>query len=453
MKIVIEGAGEVGRHLAKMMANEGNEVTVIDKDQSRLALLRSVADVVTIFGNPSSVEVLKEADCGNADLFISVNPMTSQDVNIVSAVIAKHLGAKRVIARTDIEDYLFKDNNLLFKEMGIEFVFYPEKFAAHEIVTQLKHTASTDSMDFAKGKIRMVVFRLEEGSRLFDMDLRQFSMDVSKDPGHNFRVVAVASEGKTIIPSPDYKFRYHDLLFIVAKPEGIDAVTEYLGKSNIEVNNVMILGASRITEIVANKLSGQGVKVKVLEKDMDKCYALSKVLDESITVVNRDGRNSDVLLDENIKGCDAFVSLTQNDETNILACVMAKKLGVERTIAEVESLEYIRLAEEMGVDAIINKKLLTAARLFRFTYSGQGRTVKKMSGTDAEILEYTAQKGSRVTKQQVKDLNFPKNAIIASVSRGKDAFIAVGNTQIEDFDKVVVFALPGSSDEVDKFFK
>ncbi|MBO8470832.1 MAG: NAD-binding protein, partial [Bacteroidetes bacterium] len=223
--------------------------------------------------------------------------------------------------------------------------------------------------------------------------------------------------------------------------------------SNIEVDKLMILGGGPIGEMVAQQLYRQIDSIKIIELKKDRCVELSEKLGSNVTVVNGDGRDSDMLLEEGIKNYDAFVAVTSNTETNILACVAAKKLGVSRTIAEVENIEYIRLAEEMGVDAVINKKLITAGRIFKFTLSSKVRFIKYMSGTNAEVLEYIVSPGSWITKGMLKDIGFPKNAIIGGVIRGNEAFIAVGDTEIKAYDRVAVFALPQAVKEVDKFFR
>ena len=219
------------------------------------------------------------------------------------------------------------------------------------------------------------------------------------------------------------------------------------------VNSVMILGGSPIGEIVATQLAKQLDSVKLIEMNKAKCMALSETLPSNVIVVNGDGRNSDMLLEESIKEYDAFVAVTNNSETNILACVAAKSLGVARVIAEVENIEYIRLAESMGVDAVINKKLITASRIFKFTLSNKVRFIKYMSGTNAEVLEYIVAPDTAITKKQLKDMNFPKNAIIGGLIRGNESFIAVGDTQIHAYDRVAVFAMPEAVKEVDRFFR
>ncbi|MCI6493286.1 MAG: Trk system potassium transporter TrkA [Bacteroidales bacterium] len=452
MKIIIAGAGEVGSHLAKMLSGEANEITVIDKSRERLDSLVANTDVVTVEGNPSSLKVLHEAGASSADLFIAVNPSESQDVNIVSAMLAKKLGSKKATARINTEEYLTYENKYLFTEMGIDLLFYPEKIAAGEIVDLLRRTASTDSMDFARGKLNMAVFRLEDESPLIGMNMAEFSQ-VAATQGHNFRVVAIARGDETIIPKFDTKFKYHDLVFIISKREGMEMLMSYIGKTNIEVNKLMILGGSPIGEMVARQLCKQVDSVKIIEMNKEKCIELSEKLPDNVIVVNGDGRNSDMLLEESIRDYDAFVAVTNNSETNILACVAAKRLGVSRTIAEVENLEYIRLAEGMGVDAVINKKLITAGRIFKFTLSNKVRFIKYMSGTNAEVLEFIVAPDTKITKYPLKDINFPRNAIVGGVIRGNESFIAVGDTQIQAYDRVAVFALPEAIKEVDRFFR
>ena len=452
MKIVIAGAGEVGSHLEKMLSNESNDITVIDSDQERLDALGAIADVVTVEGNPSTIHTLQEAGTADADLFIAVNPSDSQDVNIVSAMLAKKLGSKKVTARINNEEYLSYENKYLFTEIGIDLLFYPEKIAAGEIADLLKRTASTDSMDFARGKLQMAVFKLEEESSLLGMNMAEFSQHAAED-GMNYRVVAIARNNQTIIPKFDTKFKYHDLVFIISKREGMDVLMKYIGKKNIEVNNLMILGGSPIGEMVARQMAKELDSVKLIELNKEKCLDLSEKLPSNVIVVNGDGRNSDMLIEESIKDFDAFVAVTNSSETNILACVAAKSLGVARTIAEVENLEYIRLAESMGVDAVINKKLITAGRIFKFTLSNKVRFIKYMSGTNAEILEFIVAPDTKITKVPLKDMGFPSNAIIGGIIRGNESFIAVGDTHIQAYDRVAVFALPEVVKEVDKFFR
>ena len=452
MKIIISGAGEVGSHLAKMLRNEANDICVIDSNQQRLTALSETADVVTVCGNPASIEVLKNAGAEKADLFVAVNPSTSQNVNVVCSALAKSLGSKKVVCRVNNEEYLAYDNKYLFSDMGIDLLFYPEKIAAGEIVDLLKRSASTEAMEFGRGKLQISVYKLEEDSPIIDKTLLDFSRDFA-DAETRFRVVAIARGNETIIPKIDTRFRYHDLVFIISRRDGNAPLMEYLGKKDIEIKSLMMVGGGPIAEMVAKQLGRQMESIKIIEEDKNRCLYLSEHLGDNVTIVNGDGRNTDLLIEESLRSTDAFVALTESSETNILTCVAAKKCGIARTIAEVENLEYIRLAEDMGVDAVINKKLITAGRIFKFTLSDKIRFIKYMSGTNAEVLEYITAPGSKITSAQLTDLDFPGDAVIGGLIRGNESIIAVGDTRIEDYDRVVVFALPQAVKEVDRFFR
>ena len=452
MRIIIAGAGEVGSHLAKMLSIDSNDITIIDSDEERLDILKSNTDVITFHGNPSSIEVLKAAGVENADLFIAVNPSSSQDVNIVSALLAKKLGSRKVTARINSEQYLSYENKYLFTEMGIDLLFYPEKIAANEIIDMLKRTSSSDSMDFARGKLQLSVFKLDDGSPIIDKKIKDF-VHLGDNNDLKFRVVAISRKNKTIIPGVDTKFKYHDLVLIVTKRDGVETLMDLLGKKDIEVKKLMILGGGPIGEMVAKHFGKILDQVKIIEINKEKCIALSGKLDNKITVVNGDGRNSDMLIEEDIKEFDAFVAVTSSSETNILACAAAKRMGIGRTIAEVENIEYINLAENMGVDAVINKKLITASRVFKFTLSNKVRFIKYMSGTNAEVLEFIVAPDSLITKKKLKDLDFPNDAIIGGIIRGNESIIAVGDSKINAYDRVAVFALPEAVKHVDALFK
>ena len=453
MKIVIEGAGEVGSHLAKMLRAEANEVTVIDDDAARITALTAYADVETVLGNPSSIQILRDAGVGRADLFIAVYPLAAQEVNIVGALLAKQLGAAKVIARVSDEDFLSAENRLIFKELGIELMFYPEKSAADEIVAFLKHNSTAETMDFARGRLQIAVFKLTEDSPILDLKLLEFIKDTSEEELRQFRVIAISRDEKTIIPRLDTKFLYGDLVFTITTREGVEALYRHFGKTNVSIGSAFILGGGPIGEMLARALDRSGMRVKLVENDKARCIELSEKLPETVRVVNGDGRNSDFLFDEGIQDYDAFIALTGNDESNVLSCVVAKKFGVPRTVAEVENIEYIHIAEEMGVDNVINKKLITAGRIFKFTLSGKARIVRYMTGTNAEVIEYTVAPGAAITAGPIKDIDFPRNAIIGGVIRGSEAFIAVGDTVIEPYDRVAIFALPETIREIDKFFK
>lgn len=452
MRIVIDGAGEIGSHLAKLLSREGNEITVIDNDDRRLQSISSSADVGVIEGEPTSMRTFREAGVAKCDLFIAVFPYVSQEVNAIAAMFARKMGAKKAVARISME-LLDLEARRMLRDAGIDYVFCPEKIAADDIVTQLRHGLSSDTLDFMGGKLQLAKIRIGESSPILDMRLVDFVHEFSVEDASQFRVIAITREDKTLIPRYDTKFRFADVLYVMIRKDGLKKLSSYLGVSDIDVDKVMIVGGGKVGTMAAASLYPDISDMKVIEVDHARCVEVDELLDDDILVVNGDGRNPDFLMEEGVSGYDAFVAVTGNDEANILACVAAKKLGVLRTIAEVENIEYISLAEEMGIDLVVNKKLSSASRIFKMTLSDKARFVRYMSGTKAEVLEYTASKESRITKAALKDIEFPEGAVVGGVIRGSEAVIAVGNTHIEENDHVIVFALPGAVGAVDKLFK
>ena len=449
MKIVIAGAGEVGSHLAKMLSNESNDLTIIDTKESNLNNLAQIADVVTVFGNPTSISTLEQAGVPNADLFIAVSPAQEQDVNLISALLAKKMGCKKVTARINNNEYMHHENKILFTELGIDLLFYPEKIASYEISDLLKQTGTTEFMEFGRGMLQMVVFRLDDGAPLIQKHVYDMLKLGNESP---FKPVAISRDGKTLIPNRDTKFLENDLVFVICTREGVKQAMSYSGKNEIDIKKLMIVGGGRIAEMLARKMEGSVEQIKIIENKPDRCEYLAETLGNNAIVINGDGRNTDLLIEEDVKDYDAFVAVTSSSETNILACVAAKKMGVPETIAEVENIEYIKLAEGMGVDAVINKKLSTAGRIFRFTLSNKVRSIKCLNGSDAEVLEFIVNPDSSITKGQIKDLHFPKEAIIGGIIRGNESFIANEYTVIKPYDRVVVFALPQVLSKVNNFF-
>ncbi len=445
MKIVISGAGEVGSHLAKLLSATKHDITIIDQDHKLLDNVASAADVVSVEGDPSEFGVLKRAAIRKTDLFIAVTP--DENLNVVSAMIAKRLGARKCLVRVDHSEYLEPQNKEVFTEMGIDFMFYPERVAAHEVVTLLGHTSMTEYVDFADGKLALAVFRLDSSSPMIGRRL----MDIT--PTRNdlvYRTVAITRADVTVIPHGDDVFSEGDMLYVITGRETKTEVMRFSGQHNVQIRSLMILGGSRIGTLVAKALEGE-MEVKLVEYNSNKAYRLAEILDKTL-IINEDGRNIEAMEEEGLRTMDAFVAVTGRSETNILAAMVAKRMGVKKVIAEVENMSYIPLAESIGVDTIINKKLVTASSIFRFTMSTDVQVVKYLTGSQAEVLEFIAKPGSPVTKSALRDMEFPREAIVGGVVRGDKAFIATGDTEVMAYDRVVVFALPDVVDKVGKFF-
>lgn len=445
MKIVIAGAGDMGTHLAKMLSGNGHDLTVVDVDSKALVEVGNLVDVVTVEGDTTQFSVLRKAGVRKCDLFIAVRSVEND--NILSAVMAKNLGAKKAIARVDSNEYLEPNSKEVFIDMGIDYIFYPEQIAAREVINLLGHTSSTEYVDFAAGKLSMVAFRLELTSPLLGRNVQHVEYS---DDDLEYRVVAIVRGSKTIIPSSDERFEEEDMVYAITRHNATHKVVELSGRKEVEIRNMMILGGSRIGVRIANELQNE-VNVKLVDYDADKAYRLAEMLDKTL-IINEDGRDTEAMMEEDLSNMDAFVAVTGRSETNILAAMLAKRMGVKKVIAEVENINYISLAESIGVDTIINKKLVTASNIFRFTMTTEVQTIKCLTGSQAEVMEFIVKPNSPATKEPIRDLGLPDDSIIGGVVRGDRVFIAVDDTQINAYDRVVVFAMPDVVMRVAEFF-
>ena len=445
MKIIIAGAGEMGSHLAKMLSGNGHDITVIDSDQKLLADVGNLADVITVEGDSTTFAVLRRASVRKCDLFIAVNH--EENDNVVAAMLAKQLGARKSIARIDNNEYLEPNNKEMFIEMGIDYLFYPEKVAASEVINLLGHTSTTEYVDFSSGKLSLVVFRLEPASPLVGQPLAGFG---DGEAPLSYRTVAITRGGETIIPRQGEIFTEGDVIYVIARQDAVREVMDLSGRSNIRIKNLMILGGSRIAIRIATELQDE-LNIKLVDYNADKAYRLAEMLDKTL-IINEDGRNTEAMLEEGLANMDAFVAVTGRSETNILAAMLAKRMGVKKVIAEVENLNYINLAESIGIDTIINKKLITASNIFRFTMSTDVQAIKCLTGCDAEVLEFIVKPNAPATKSRIRDLGMPDDAIIGGIVRGDKVFIATDNMTIAPYDRVVVFSMPESVARVGLFF-
>jgi len=447
MRIIIAGAGDVGQHLAKLLAYENQDIVVIDRDQERLRQIGSQLDVSTIRGNATSFKVLKDASVSDADLLIAVTE--SEEVNLATAVISKQLGAKRTVARISNEEYLMSKDTLDLSKVGIDELISPESLAAREIRRLLRIAAVTDTFEFDQGLLSLIGITIDRDSPLKDQSLAETSTKLN--PQNNFVTVAVLRDGHTIIPRGDTRLEANDHVYFIAQPDGIDWVLELTGKKKIDIKNIMILGGSKAAYHTARKLSSN-YNVKLVERDRDKCFELADQLPKSL-IINGDGRNVDILEEEGLANMDAFLALTGDSETNIISCLVAKDKGVKKTIALVENIDYIHLSQNIGVDTMINKKLIAANFIFRYIRKGDVVSITGIHGVEAEVLEYVVKDNCKIAHKQLKALDFPNDAVIGGVVRRGKGAIAMGDFTFEPHDRVVVLSKKESLSEVETFFK
>jgi len=446
MKIIIAGAGEVGYHLAKQLVNENHDITIIDVNNSSLERVNTVTDVLTVAGSSTVLEILKKANCDKTDLLVAVT--SSESININTAILAKKLGTKKTIARVENDEYISGEYQDLFQSVGIDHLIYPEELAAHELVKLIQRAAATDIIEFENGKLSVIGLKLESNLPIIGKTIQE----MAKNFEHiTFRVVAIHRGMKTIIPVGKDVLLSNDQIFVITTSEGIEQIIKLVGKDQEKLNNIMFLGGGKIGRIAAKMLEND-VNVKLIESNKNKSTELADYLERTL-IIQGDGRDIDLLAQEGIIDMDGFISVTEDAETNIITCLMAKHLGVTKTIALVDNVDYIPLTQTIGLDSLINKKLIAANNILKFIRKANIVSIATLQGIDAEVLEYIAQPKSAITKKKVKDLKFPGNAIIGGYIRNDKSYISIGNTQIETNDRVVVFSLPGAIHKVEKFFQ
>ena len=445
MNIVIAGDGELGFYLARFLSADFHNITIVDPHKELLELLESNSDLMTIAGDSTSIDVLKSANIKKTDLLISV--LHEETTNIVTAILAKKLGAKRTIARVNNTENLTDENRKVFHELGIDAIVSPESIAAIEIVKLLNQAAATEIFDFSKGKLSLFLIRLDSKAKVLDKTLDEIAVEY---PELNFRAVALHRESKTIIPKGNDKFQLNDLAYVITKPDGIGHLMKLGGKSKIEIKDVMIIGGGRIGRISAHMMEKK-FNIKLIDTNKERCENLANLLTDTL-IINGDARDVDLLEDEGIRGIDAFIAVTNDSETNIFTCLLAQKMGVKKTIALVENLDYIDIAQNIGIDTIINKKMIAASDIVRHTMDAEVVSIKCLHGVEAEVLEFVVKAKSSVTKKSIRNLHFPPDAIIGGIVRGDESYIALGDFQIQKDDKVVVYALPTAIQKVVKLF-
>ncbi|MEO1051801.1 MAG: Trk system potassium transporter TrkA [Bacteroidota bacterium] len=446
MRIIIAGAGDVGFHLAKLLAYEEKDIVLIDRDKETLIAAANNLDVATVHGNSTSYSVLEEADVQNAHLLIAVT--SSEETNLTTSIIGKHLGAKRTVARIENIEYLLSKDKLDLKTLGIDEIISPESLAAKEIKRLLKEVALTDTFDFDNGRLSLVGVMIDEESILNGRSLIELA---HLNPEQNFLTVAILRNNETIIPHGNNRFQAGDHAYFIAQQDGLDKVIELSGKKREDIKRIMVLGGSKVGLHAAKRLSRK-FNVKLIEKDKEKCFELADKL-PNVMVINGDGRDVELLEEEGISEMDAFIAVTGNSETNIISCLVAKNHNVKKTVSLVENIDYIHLSQNIGVDTMINKKLIAANFIFRYIREGDVISLTSIHGVDAEILEFIVKAESKITKKEIKDLEFPTTAIIGGVVRKGIGYTAMGNFQIRPKDRVVVLCRPDCIHKVESFFK
>jgi len=444
MRIVIAGAGEVGTHLAKLLSREDMEISLLDESQDRLGDLSANYDMLTKVGNPTSIRDLREVGVKDCDLFISVTPQEAE--NMTACLIANSLGAKRTLARIDNYEYLLPENKKFFENMGLNHLIYPEVLAANEIEESLRTNWMRYHLHLGQGALELCVVKVRATAKTVG---KAFASGVYNHG--KYRIVAIKRDQETIIPRGHDTVEVGDLVYCVCPKEHMEFMRDELGKSKREINNVIFFGGGRITRKAAMELTSE-MNIKVIEKDRELCYILSEKVPNAL-IINADGSDMDILKEEGIQDADAFVAVTDSSEANIFACLAAKRFGVRKTIAEVENLDYIPMAEGLDIGTVLNKKTIAASYIYQMLLDASVRGVHNLTSADAEIVEFEAKEGSLITRRKVKDMDLPAEANIGGIVRAGEGILVNGETQIIPGDLVVVFCKSHVIRNLERFFK
>ncbi len=447
MKIIIAGAGAVGTHLSKLLSRDHQDCVLIDEDPTRLGDLDSRYDIMTLQGKPTSITTLKDANVEHADLFVGVTPDESRNMN--ACMIAHALGAKKTVARIDNFEYLDPSRKEIFDKMGINSLIFPEVLAAVDITNGLKMSWVRQRWDVHGGALVMLGIKLRDTCEILNQPLR--TLCGPEDPYH---IVAIKRHGETLIPGGNDELHVNDLAYFMTTREYIPYIRQISGKEHYaDVKNVIIMGGGRTAVRVA-KIVPDYMNLKIIEQDAARCERLNENLsDQDVMIIHGDGRDIGLLQDEGIQNTQAFVALTGNAETNILACLTAKRLGVRKTVAMVENLDYVEMAESLDIGTIINKKTLAASHIYQMMLDADVSNVRSLMLVDSDVAEFTAAEGSKVTKKAVKDLGLPFGVTIGGLVRKEQGILVNGNTQIEAGDSVMVFCHEQQLKKVENYFK
>ena len=448
MKIIIAGAGEVGFHLAKLLSYESQDITLIDSDKESLSYADNHLDIRALKGDATSISVLEDARVADSDLLIAVT--SSETTNLTLCMLAKQMGSKRTIARISNTEFIENKETIKFKDLGIDELISPEELAATEIQLLINQSAFNDTYEFEGGTLIMVGICLPKGALFVGKTVKDAAATF---PEVHFMPIAIKRAGTqfTIIPRGDTVFQAEDQVYFITSKEGVDELYKMTGTVKKDIKNVMILGGSKVGQKTARDLCSRKFNVKLIEKDKQKATELSEQLPNAL-VINGDGRNVALLEEESLSAMDAFIAVTGNSETNIMSCLVAKSKEIKKTIALVENMDYFQLSHSIGIDTLINKKLLAANNIFRYIRKGDVVAMTRLNNLNAEILEFIVKPKSAVNGKYIKDIDFPRLATIGGVIREGNGMIVLGNFKISQGDRVVVCCLPSAIPKIEKLF-
>lgn len=439
MKIIILGAGKVGKTLTQYMANEDHDIIVIDHNANKIEDVVNQYDVIGVVGNGGSYDILMEASADDADLIICVT--ASDELNILAGLMAKQMGTKHTIARVRNPDYS-KQRNFMRDQLGFSLIINPELEAANDIRRTLSFPSAVKVETFARGKVELAEFNVDEESQLCNVQLNKLRR-ISKT---NILVCAVSRNDEVIIPDGNYIIKAGDHVYITGAHRDLTKFCLDIGIITKQIKNVMIIGGGKIAFYLAKQLSVLGMRVKIIENNPEHSRILAKKL-PFITVINADGSDEEILIEEGIENTDAFLALTGLDEENLILSLYAKKMYHKKTVAKVTRMNYAGLVNTLNVDTIISPKSAIATQIVRYVRAKANKdddssvkTLYKIINGEVEASEFIVTEKVDFIGKTLYELKLKNHILVAAISRGNEMILPKGETTIELGDHLVIIS-------------
>ena len=431
MRIVVAGAGKLGYSVAELLADDEFDVVVIENDPKRKDVVQNSLDVLVIEGNACSPTTFRDPDIRNADVLIACTD--SDEVNMITCMMAKNNGIKHTVARIRNVDYAINSPEMLNSEMKIDLILNPERITAAEIDHILMTPSALNVDDFAEGKVRMFEAKLKENSPYANIPLKNLKIP------NDILVAMLFRKHKMIIPRGNDVLLPGDNVYFVGKQEAILEFEQNFTNTYEKLEKALIIGAGRTGRFLAPMLEKQGLMVKVIEKNKERCQMLAAMLEKGLVLCG-DGTDIDLLTEEGVSEADVVVCITEDDKLNLLLALLAKHLGAKKTIVRVTRNEYIELMEKVGVDVVLSSRLLSAGEVLRFVRKGGIVSVSLLEGAQAEALEIIVAAGSEVEGKALRNIKLPQECLICAIVHKNEAIIPNGDTVLNANDRIILFA-------------
>ena len=456
MRVIVVGAGDVGYDVARLLSLQRHDVTVVDTDPEKVEQVRETLDVLAILGSGTSAKTLREARIEDADLVVAVTDI--DEVNVIAAMLAERVGKSSdettTIARVRSDEFTGEGAVLTLSDFGIDHIIHPEQSTANEVVSLLRRASATDVVDFCEDRVQLVGIRIERDSPIVGTTLEA----LARSSPLPFRVMGISRGVRTLVPSGDSTIQGNDQVFVLVESGRIGEVARLLGKEAGRLRHVMILGGTNVGARVAAGLTARlgrarwngGMEVKLVEADRARAEYLAETL-EGALVIHGDPADIDLLAREGLAEMDAVVAVTEDEESNLVSCLMAKHLGVRKTVALLSKSAYIPISQSIGLDAAVSQKLAVSREVLRYLRGAHVRSAATVHGLDAEILEMVADEGAPITRAPLMKQKLPRGILLGAVV-GSRVEIATGQTQVRPGQRAVVFATPERVDEVEPLF-